>query len=102
MRKTYRCLVSAPPPANLFPPGGTLLDESEVDAAGASAVTSSQATSSSSRSSSGCGAAGRLVHWVLEDQRAAGEMAHTVVVDEGTAGAQRCELKLKQVGCLGA
>ncbi|PNW76757.1 hypothetical protein CHLRE_11g474850v5 [Chlamydomonas reinhardtii] len=97
VRKTYRCLVSAPPPANLFPPGGTLLDESEVDAAGASAVTSSQATSSSSRSSSGCGAAGRLVHWVLEDQRAAGEMAHTVVVDEGTAGAQRCELKLKQV-----
>ncbi|KAG2432348.1 hypothetical protein HYH02_012922 [Chlamydomonas schloesseri] len=105
VRKTYRCLVLKPPPAHLFPPGAVMLDQSVQEGCGAD-VNSAQATFSSDRgagetdsygSDPKAGSDGRLVHWVLEDQRAAGEMAHTVVVEEGTAGAQRCELKLKQV-----
>ncbi|KAG2423864.1 hypothetical protein HXX76_015022 [Chlamydomonas incerta] len=97
VRKTYRCLVTTPPSAHLFPPGGVLLHESGGDGVRepeAATPHSDTLGSSSGRSSS---TDGRLVHWVLEDQRTAGEMAHTVVVCEGTPGAQRCELKLKQV-----
>ncbi|GFR52274.1 hypothetical protein Agub_g14809, partial [Astrephomene gubernaculifera] len=67
--------------------------------------TSGSSSSSSTPAGASCepgellwrGESAPLVHWVLEDQRAAGEMAHTVVVGAEQAGALRCELRLEQV-----
>ncbi len=96
MRKRYKCLVAnleqhpdAQPPAH----GAKSTDEADprVNAG------TPQPEGGGTDPRVGDSLPLRLVHWVLEDQRAAGEMAHTVVVEEGTPGALRCELVVEQV-----
>ncbi|GLC57983.1 hypothetical protein PLESTB_001301600 [Pleodorina starrii] len=89
VRKQYRCLV---------PLTATATTTSATPTATPAGSEGGPLPSSASASPSPVGPPlGRLVHWVLEDQREAGEVAHTVVVGEDTAGAARCELGVEQV-----
>lgn len=98
VRKRYKCLVAnlaqhpdAQPPAHSV---AAAKSTGEADPLVSAAAAQPEDGSTDPRLG-GCLPL-RLVHWVLEDQRAAGEMAHTVVVEEGTPGALRCELVVEQ------